>query len=118
MIVRDLDTKLRDAVRHFWRTRQSQSTRQADSEDRDRGGRGAATGGKQMDGFVRLVRELLIAAKVPESCIAVDKQSAPRPPQRCCGHGIQGTPRSASMGIYIVAAPDRPLRRGRSHHPA
>jgi len=27
-----------------------------------------------MDGFVRLVRELLIAAKVPESCIAVDKQ--------------------------------------------
>ena len=27
-----------------------------------------------MDGFVRLVRELLIAAKVPESCIAVDKR--------------------------------------------
>ena len=74
MIMRDLDAKLREAVRHFWRTRQSQSTRQAESEDRDRGGRGAVTGGKQMDGFVRLVRELLIAAKVPESCIAVDKQ--------------------------------------------
>ncbi len=27
-----------------------------------------------MDGFVRLVRNLLIAAKVPESCIAVDKR--------------------------------------------
>ncbi len=72
--MRDLDAKLREAVRHFWRTRQSQSTRQAESEDRDRGGRGAVTGGKQLDGFVRLVRELLIAAKVPESCIAVDKQ--------------------------------------------
>ena len=70
----ELDARLREAVRHFWRTRQSQSTRQAESDDRDRGGRGAVTGGKQMDGFVRLVRELLIAAKVPESCIAVDKQ--------------------------------------------
>ena len=37
-------------------------------------GTGAVTGGKQMDGFVHLVRQLLIAAKVPESCIAVDKQ--------------------------------------------
>ena len=32
------------------------------------------TGGKQMDGFIRLVRDLLIAAKVPDSCIAVDKR--------------------------------------------
>ena len=55
MTMLDLEPKLREAVRHFWRTRQSQSTRQADSEDRDRGGRGAVTGGKQMDGFVRLV---------------------------------------------------------------
>jgi hypothetical protein len=74
MIMHELDVRLREAVRHFWRTRQSQSTRQAESEDRDRGGRSAVTGGKQMDGFVRLVRELLIAAKVPESSIAIDKQ--------------------------------------------
>jgi hypothetical protein len=73
MIMRDLEAGLREAIRHFWRTRQLQSTRQAESDDRDRGGRGAVTGGKQMDGFVRLVRELLIAARVPESCIAVDK---------------------------------------------
>jgi hypothetical protein len=68
-----LDNGMRDAVRHFWLTRQQQSTRQAD-DDRDRGGRSAVTGGKQMDGFVRLVRDLLIAAKVPASCIAVDKR--------------------------------------------
>jgi len=74
MSMRDLDSGLRDAVRHFWLTRQRQSTRQGKTEDRDRGARGAVTGGKQMDGFIRLVRELLIAAKVPETCIAIDKR--------------------------------------------
>jgi hypothetical protein len=72
--MRDLDAGLRDAVRHFWLTRQKQSTRRADTAARDRGARSAVTGGKQMDGFVRLVRELLIAAKVPASCIAFDKR--------------------------------------------
>src|SRR5688572_27650544 len=70
----DLDAHVRDAVRHFWQTRLQQSTRQSDAGDLDRGGRGAVTGGKQMDGFVRLVRNRLIAANVPEACIAVDRQ--------------------------------------------
>jgi hypothetical protein len=74
MSMRDLDGGLRDAVRHFWRTRQTQSTRQGEAPDRDRGARGAVTGGKQMDGFVRLVRELLTAANVPDQCIAIDKR--------------------------------------------
>lgn len=69
----DHDAGLRKAIRHFWQTREHQSTRQG-SEDRDRGARGAVTGGKQMDGFIRLVRDLLIAAKVPEGCIAIDKR--------------------------------------------
>lgn len=72
--MRDLDAGLRAAMRHFWLTRQQQSTRQGDADDRDRGGRSAVTGGKQMDGFVRLVRDLLIAARVPETCIAIDKR--------------------------------------------
>ena len=74
MSMRDLDPGIRDAIRHFWQTRQQQSTRQGEEDDRDRGGRSAVTGGKQMDGFVRLVRDLLIAAGVPESCIAIDKR--------------------------------------------
>lgn len=65
---------LRDAVRHFWLIRQQQSTRQGDVDDRDRGSRSAVTGGKQMDGFIRLVRNLLIAAKIPDTCIAIDRQ--------------------------------------------
>jgi hypothetical protein len=72
--MRNLDPGIRDAIRHFWRTRRQQSTRQGDEDDRDRGSRSAVTGGKQMDGFVRLVRDLLIAARVPESCIAVDQR--------------------------------------------
>lgn len=70
----DPNAELREAVRYFWRTRLTQSTRQADGDDRDRGARSAVTGGKQMDGFVRLVRNRLIAAKVPEACIQVDKR--------------------------------------------
>jgi hypothetical protein len=72
--MRDLDAGVRDAVRHFWLTRQQQSTRQGSADDPDRGARGAVTGGKQMDGFIRLVRDLLTAAKVPEECIATDKR--------------------------------------------
>ncbi len=70
----DHDAGLRKAIRHFWRTREHQSTRQGSATDRDRGARGAVTGGKQMDGFIRLVRDLLIAARVPEQCISTDKR--------------------------------------------
>lgn len=70
----DLEPGLREAVRHFWRTRTDQSSRQTVADARDRGSRAAVTGGKQMDGFVRLVRDLLLASNVPESCIAVDKR--------------------------------------------
>jgi hypothetical protein len=72
--MRDLDAGVRDAVRHFWLTRQQQATRQGEPDDRDRGARGAVTGGKQMDGFVQLVRHLLVASNVPESCIAIGKR--------------------------------------------
>src|SRR5262245_27409583 len=70
----DLDAGVREAIRHFWKTRQQQSTKQGSPEDRDRGARGAVTGGKQMDGFIRLVRRLLTDAKVPDACILVDKR--------------------------------------------
>jgi hypothetical protein len=69
----DLESGIRRAVQHFWQTRKRQSSQQTD-DDRDRGSRSAVTGGKQLDGFVRLVRDQLIAAKVPESCISIDKR--------------------------------------------
>jgi hypothetical protein len=72
--MRDHDAELRKAVRHFWQTRHKQSTSQGDATGKDRGARGAVTGGKQMDGFVRAIRDLLLEAKVPPDCISVDKR--------------------------------------------
>lgn len=72
--MRDLEPDVREAIKHFWRTRTDQSSKQTIAEARDRGSRAAVTGGKQMDGFIRVVRNLLVASKVPESCIAVDKR--------------------------------------------
>jgi len=70
----DLEAGLRKAVRHFWSTRQRQAASQGDADDRDRGARSAVTGGKQMDGFVRFVCELLVATGAPEDCIATNRR--------------------------------------------
>lgn len=69
----DIESGVSKAVQHFWQTRQQQATLQKGREQRDQGFRGAVTGGKQMDGFIKLVRDLLIASKVPENCIQIDK---------------------------------------------
>jgi hypothetical protein len=74
MSMADLEAGVREAVRHFWQTRERQSTRQKGGRQQDQGARSAVTGGKQMDGFIRLVRHLLIDARVPESCIQMDRR--------------------------------------------
>ena len=64
----DLDEGVRQAVRHFWLTRDMQSKKQgAKSGMRDAGLRTAVTGGKHLDGFVNLCRELLIEAGIPSA---------------------------------------------------
>lgn len=72
--MRDLDPEIREAVRFFWERRRRQSTRQEGGGERDRGTRGAVTGGKQMDGFVRVIHKLLLDSRVPGSCIFTDKR--------------------------------------------
>lgn len=49
---------VKEAVAHYWQTLESQSARQT-AGNADRGGRAAVTGGKQMDGFCRVVLEVL-----------------------------------------------------------
>src|SRR5271170_1327668 len=52
--------RLQEAVKHFWITREAQSLRQGGkSGSRDAGFRTAVTGGKQLDGFVELVRDYI-----------------------------------------------------------
>src|SRR5438874_1677517 len=55
-----LKARQSDAVKHFWTVRDQQATRQGgdDTEARDRGARSAVTGGKHIDGFIRLVYQL------------------------------------------------------------
>jgi hypothetical protein len=66
----DLARAIRDAVRHFWRTRSRQANAQgAKSGDRDRGARSAVTGGAHLDGFAELIRKLIVDAGVSDTAV-------------------------------------------------
>ncbi len=68
------EARLRAAIVHFWGTRSSQAKRQGTkSGARDAGNRTAVTGGKQMDGFVELVRDFLVDCGIDESDIFCNK---------------------------------------------
>ncbi len=66
---RRLDNGVTNAVRHFWTTRSDQAKKQQDSGRSDQGSRGAVTGGKQMDGFVLLIRNIINDAGLPVNCV-------------------------------------------------
>lgn len=68
----DLDRKVDAALSYFWSVRNQQIARQYESEHRDQGNRGAVTGGKQLDGFVNLMRDILIANGVDKEDIFTD----------------------------------------------
>ena len=62
----NLEERIREAVRFFWNTRTGQLNLHG---DQDHGNRGAVTAGKQLDGFVYLVVEILKINGVPDDCI-------------------------------------------------
>ena len=70
----DLDKRLRQAAGLFWSVRQAQQSAQARKDDQDRGSRAAVTGGKQMDGFVRLLAEMLISNGLPAASLFLDEK--------------------------------------------
>jgi Restriction endonuclease XhoI len=58
------------AVKHFWDTRTSQGRKQGTRTGRkDHGNRTDATGGKQLDGFVDLFKQLLKEAGLPREAV-------------------------------------------------
>ncbi len=66
----DIEKRLRAAVRHFWRTRDRQARKQGGaSGTKDAGNRSAVTGGAHMDGFVELVKYLIVEAGIPEATV-------------------------------------------------
>lgn len=71
----DLRERVAAAVRHFWKTRKRQQSRQGSKRgQKDYGTRGAVTGGKQLDGFIDLLGEMLTEAGLPEHTIYRQKK--------------------------------------------
>ncbi|MGD0858209.1 MAG: PaeR7I family type II restriction endonuclease [Terracidiphilus sp.] len=69
------EERIRTAVRQFWATRGNQAQKQgAKTGARDAGNRTAVTGGKQLDGFVELVRDYLLECKISCSDIYFSKK--------------------------------------------
>ena len=63
----DYQKELAKAVQHFWRIRGRQKKQQgADTGMRDAGNRGAVTGGKHADGFVKLIAAIVKDAALPK----------------------------------------------------
>jgi hypothetical protein len=71
----DLGPRLGKAVQHFWEVRQRQAAKQGtDSGQRDAGLRTAVTGGKHLDGFIALCRDLLVEAGLPQASVYWDNK--------------------------------------------
>jgi Restriction endonuclease XhoI len=69
------DDRVRAAVRYFWQTRNKQARSQGNKTGKkDYGSRGAVTGGKQIDGFIQIVAELLKESELSAESIHVDKK--------------------------------------------
>jgi Restriction endonuclease XhoI len=70
-----LEEGLRQAIKHFWSTRETQAQKQGSQTGaRDAGARTAVTGGRQMDGFISLVRDHLCASGLPRAQVYCEKR--------------------------------------------
>lgn len=63
-----MEQRLQGAIKHFWKTRETQAQKQgATSGGKYAGARSAVTGGAQMNGFINLVRDLLCENGLPKA---------------------------------------------------
>ncbi len=63
----DYENRTRDAIKAFWKTRDAAKQKQKESGKTDQGERAGVTGGKNMDGFSRLVVDLVKANGLPRA---------------------------------------------------
>ena len=71
----NIDQKLAKAIRLFWSTRKKQARTQGGiAGKKDQGGRSAVTGDAQMNGFISLIKELLLDAGLPEATVFSKKR--------------------------------------------
>ena len=70
-----IESELKEAVKHFWLSRETQAANQgAKTGVRDAGARAAVTGGSQMNGFVSLICYLLEESGVEKPLIYCDRK--------------------------------------------
>jgi len=127
----DLEKNLREAIKHFWKTRQKQSKKQgAKTGARDAGARTAVTGGRQMDGFVNLVRDYLCSNGLPKAQVfcgkAVEIPGWYRPEKQwICWFsrmvnlllGSNSSPRSVRSETITITGPRKPSAVPRTFGP-
>lgn len=65
----DYETKARDAVMAFWGNREKARQKQVEAGVSDQGERAGVTAGKNMDGFIALVCDLVEANGLQNSCV-------------------------------------------------
>lgn len=71
----ELESRLREAVSQFWRTRRRQARNQGrGSGKKDYGSRSAVTGGKQIDGFIGLMADLLVESGIARQHVHIEKK--------------------------------------------
>jgi hypothetical protein len=75
-----LRADVRSAVKHYWKTRSQQAKRQASENGaKDAGLRTAVTGGAQLDGFVKLIRDLLVQAGLDRAHVFLGRKDTVLP---------------------------------------
>lgn len=66
----DIQRELASAVKQYWKTRAHQAQRQGSRTGvKDAGNRSAVTGGKQADGFIKLIAAIVRDAGLPDAAI-------------------------------------------------
>jgi hypothetical protein len=65
----DLARRTGQAVAYYWQTRTGQRDRQREAGTADQGLRSAVTGGAQMDGFIGLFTDIIVATGIPKECV-------------------------------------------------
>lgn len=70
----DFENNARLAIQYFWQTRLDAVSKQKKSGKLDQGERAGVTGGKNMDGFIQLVCDVITSNGLPEESIQLRKR--------------------------------------------
>ena len=74
ILLPDFDTNVREAVRAFWGARESAHRKQVESGKADQGERSSVTAGKNMDGFLAIVLQLVKVNGLPDAQVQVSRK--------------------------------------------